>query len=185
VDTLPIPLVVVLAAVLIATVTDLLTFKIHNVLTLPLLVTGLAYQTATHGADGFIAGLLGAGVGFGLFLFVFLGGGMGGGDVKLLAGVGAWLGVVPTLVVATLAALAGGVYALVVVVARGRTRETWVNLQLIFLRLAAVGRHLVADDRVEEVVGRDDRRSRLIPFGAMTGVGVVALIAIAWLRPGQ
>jgi hypothetical protein len=46
----------------------------------------------------------------------------------------------------------------------------------------AVGRNLAAEDRVEDTVQKSDRRGRVVPFGTMTGVGLVALIAIARLR---
>lgn len=182
-DALSVPVLVVLAAVVIAVVTDLRSFKIYNALTLPLIVSGLAYHGITSGFAGLADGAAGMAVGFGVFFAVFLLGGMGGGDVKLMAGIGAWLGVSVTLVVAALAALAAGVYALVIVCTRGEFQETWLRLAVVFHRVAAVGRHLVAEDHVERAVSRDDRRARLIPFAAMTGVSLITLLMIAKLRP--
>jgi prepilin peptidase CpaA len=182
VETLPVPVIVVLVAVLIAAVTDLRAFKIHNVLTLPLLLSGLVYHGVTNGAEGFVESLLGALFGFGILLLLYLTGGMGGGDVKLMAGIGAWLGVPTTLVIILAACIAAGVYALVIVVASGRIRETLVRFQIMWYRVTAVGRNLAAEDRVEETVQKNDRRGRVVPFGTMTGVGLVALIAIARLR---
>jgi hypothetical protein len=54
-----------------------------------------------------------------------------------------------------------------------------VRLQIMFFRAAAVGKTIAAEDKVEEAVTRDDRRTRLIPFGAMISIGLVTLIAIA------
>jgi prepilin peptidase CpaA len=182
VGTLPVPVVVVFAAVVIATITDLRMFKIHNFLTLPLVVSGLLYHGVNGGSPGLGESVLGMVAGFGVFFLIFLLGGMGAGDVKLMAGVGAWLGAPLALGIALAASIAAGGYAVVVIATSGRCRETWLRLQVIFFRAAAVGRSLAAEDKVEEAVHRDDRRKRLIPFGAMMGVGLVALIAIARSR---
>ena len=54
--------------------------------------------------------------------------------------------------------------------------ETLVNLQILWLRLASIGRYLGADDRVETEVLRTDRRRRLIPFAAMVAIGLIATL---------
>jgi prepilin peptidase CpaA len=59
-----------------------------------------------------IFSLAGLGTGFGLFLLLYLGGGMGAGDVKLMAAVGAIVGANGALVSGILAILVGGIYAL-------------------------------------------------------------------------
>lgn len=181
-ETFPVPVIVVLVAVGIATVTDVRTFKIHNVLTLPLLASGLAYHGYVGGTDGLTNSLLGALFGFGALLFLYLAGGMGGGDIKLMAGVGAWLGVPLTFAVFLAASFAAGIYAVVLILVHGRLRETWVNLQLLGYRIWAVGRQIGGEDRIEAQVKRADRRGRLIPFGAMMGVGLLALLALARVR---
>lgn len=181
-EPLSLPVTVVLVAVLIASATDLRAFKIYNVLTLPLLISGLIYHGATAGAEGFLESAMGAMFGFGALLLLYLLGGMGGGDVKLMAGVGAWLGVPITVLILLAASLAAGVYAAVIIVMNGRARETLVKFQIMWYRLTAVGRNLTAEDQVESMLKREDRRGRAVPFGAMTGIGLVALIAIARWR---
>lgn len=178
-EPLPVPVIVVLVAVAVAAITDLWSFKIYNALTVPLVVFGLAYHGITGGIPAFTGSASGAGVGFGLFFLVFLLGGMGGGDVKLMAGIGAWLGAPLTLAIAAIASIAAGVYALVVIGSSGRVRETGLHLAILFHRIGAVGRHFVAEDSVEAAVARPDRRARLIPFAAMIGIGLIALILIA------
>jgi prepilin peptidase CpaA len=178
---LPVPITVVLAATLIAAVTDVWKFKVHNVLTLPLLLSGLVYHAVVAPpeagwAAGLLNGLLGAVCGSGILLVFYLMGGMGAGDVKLMAAVGAWLGVPFTFYVFFASSLAAGLYAVVLIVAYGRVRETWVNLQIVWHRVAAVGRHLGADDRIEAEVNRADRRGRIIPFAAMVAVGMILVI---------
>jgi prepilin peptidase CpaA len=174
------PLGVAVVAAVVAAVTDVRSFTVHNVLTLPLLVTGLIYHGFANGGAAFSSSLHGALFGFGVLMVFYLMGGIGAGDVKLMAGIGAWLGMSQTMVVFTVAALAGGVYGLVQIAVCGRWRESWVNVQILWHRVAAVGRHLGAEDRVEAEVRRDDRRRRLVPFAAMIMVGVVMSTALSW-----
>src|SRR5688572_16454359 len=81
----PPPVYVVMTAIVIATITDLRLFKIHNLLTIPLVLSGLVYHAATGGANGLLTSTVGMFTGFGIFFVFFLIGGMGGGDVKLMA----------------------------------------------------------------------------------------------------
>lgn len=168
------PVGVVLAAALVATVSDVRQYRISNLLTLPLLVSGLLYHGLCNEGEGaFTRSVVGALFGF-TFLFLFyLAGGMGGGDVKLMAGVGAWLGFPLVCYVFVATAVAGGVYALGLIIWYRRYREVWLNMQVIWHRVLAVGRHLGGEDRVEAEVRRPDRRQRLIPFAAMVVVGIV------------
>ena len=91
----------VLAAVLIAaSVTDIRCGKIHNVVTYPAVFAGLVGHTVVGGLMGdggrttlgLAGAALGLAVGFGPLLLVWLAGGIGGGDAKLMAAVGALTG---------------------------------------------------------------------------------------------
>ncbi len=83
----------ILATILIAAVIiDLKERRIPNWLTLPSLVVGLAIQTARGGGEGLVTGLTGAVAGAALLAVPFALGWMGGGDMKLLAAVGAFMG---------------------------------------------------------------------------------------------
>jgi prepilin peptidase CpaA len=170
---------VVLAATLIAAVTDVWKFKVHNVLTLPLLLSGLVYH-AVFG-NGLLNSLVGVLCGSGILLLFYLMGGMGAGDVKLMAGIGAWLGIPFTFYVFVASSLVAALYAVLLVLTCGRIRETWVNMKIIWYRLAAIGRHLGAEDRIEIEVNRADRRRRIIPFAAMIAVGIIAVLVWSWL----
>ncbi len=180
----PIPVLVVLVAVLIAAVTDVWKFKVYNALTLPLLVSGLLYHAVVNGLTGFLGSSFGVLFAFSLLIAFYLIGGMGAGDIKLVAAVGAWLGLPLTLYVLCVSSLAAWLYAVVLVLVRGGVREMWVNLQILWHRFTAVGRHLAAEDRVEAVVNCVDRRRRLIPFAAMVALGIIATLGWALLgRP--
>jgi prepilin peptidase CpaA len=176
------PLAVVLLAVVVAAINDVRSFTVRNIITLPLLAGGLYYHWIANGGAGFGSSLQGAAFGFGVMMAIYLMGGIGAGDVKLMAGIGSWLGMPQTLAIFTIAAIAGGVYGLVQIIACHRWRESWVNLQILWHRLVAVGRHLGADDQVEAAVRRDDRHRRLVPFAAMMMVGVVVTVFLTYYR---
>lgn len=98
--------------ILCAAVTDLQSYRIPNWLTLPALVIGMGLHTYLHGSEGLIFSAKGLGVGLGMFLVIYVMGGMGAGDVKLLAAVGSFIGPGQVFVAGILAALLGGIYAL-------------------------------------------------------------------------
>src|SRR5213592_4142048 len=98
-ESLPIPVVVVLVACITLAFIDVCKYKIYNVFTYPLLLAGLVYHEAMGGLPDLSNSLLGTLLGFSLLLPFYALGGMGGGDVKLMAAVGAWLGLPLTFVV--------------------------------------------------------------------------------------
>jgi prepilin peptidase CpaA len=178
-----VPLVVVVVATLMAAVTDVRRFKVYNTLTIPLLLSGLVFHGVTEGFAGVSGSLLGALLGFASLLVVYVLGGMGAGDVKLMAGVGAWLGIPLTFYVLLASCLAAGAFAVGLLVLSRSASETWVNLQLLMLRVSTVGRHLGSENRLETELKRADHRRRLIPFAAMIALGVVATYLWYFTRP--
>ena len=67
-------------------------------------------------------------VGAAFFFPLFALRGLGAGDVKLIAALGAWLGPGPTVWLAAYSAIAGGVLALGVALARGYTKQAFTNV---------------------------------------------------------
>ena len=179
---LPVGVLVVLVAVTITAVTDIWKYKVYNALTIPLLISGVIYHGYTGGENGLVASILGAGFGFGSLLAFYILGGIGAGDVKLLAAIGAWLGLQQTYYVFLATCLATGGYSFFLILSHGRLGETWLNLQILWHRINAFGRYMGADDRVEAVVNHADRAGRLIPFAAMVAIGVMAFLAWKTLK---
>lgn len=106
-----------------ALLNDLLTMKIKNVIILPFFLLGLvvnAYYTGLAGlTDSLLAGVLPILI-LGLFFVLRM---LGAGDIKLLAAIGAIMGVgfIGHTLVAT--AISGGIIALVIIVFRQNFRE--------------------------------------------------------------
>ena len=162
--------------------TDVWKFKVYNALTLPLLCSGLIYHGYTGGPSELLVSFVGALFGFAILLAFYVMGGMGAGDVKLMAAVGAWLGIPQIFYVFIVSSFAAGGYALFLIFAHKKLGETWLNLQVLWYRITAFGRHLGAEDQIEAAVNQADRGSRLIPFAAMIAIGVVATLCWCGLR---
>ena len=109
-----------------ACVDDLRRRQIANWIPGLALASGLVLQTVQHGWRGMGSALLGTVAGAGVFLIFYLLGGMGGGDVKLMAGFGALLGAKQLFQAALWTAGCGGVMALAVI-AGGMVRELWAR----------------------------------------------------------
>ena len=116
---------------------DLWQRRIPNPLTLASAVLALGVHASAAGASGAAFSVGGWLTGLALFLPWFLAGGLGGGDVKLLAAFGAWLGPFQTIRACLFAMLAGGAVALVVVCRRRRFRQTMRALGGLALKAAA------------------------------------------------
>lgn len=99
-----------------------------------------------------------------LFFPAFALGGMGAGDVKLIGALGAWLGPLGVIYLAFYTALAGGVMALVAVLARGYLREAFRNLYLLLMHWRVQGLRPHPDLSLE--TSRGPRLAYAIPIAA-------------------
>ena len=97
--------------------------RIPNWLTLTGLVVALGLRAMDGGGPAVLQGLAGAGMGLALSFPLFALGGMGGGDVKLITAVGAFLGPLQLTYALLATALIGGLMALVVAARRGALRR--------------------------------------------------------------
>jgi prepilin peptidase CpaA len=86
---------------------DLARRKVPNGLNVAILAAGLTARVVLGGSSGFLDGVEGTALGLALLFYPFQAGWMGGGDVKLAAAIGAWLGA-KGVVWGTLVGLVGG-----------------------------------------------------------------------------
>ena len=129
-----------IGAVLVASVgavSDIRSARIPNYLTYSSLAVALVLRSAL-GWAGLRSGAVGMLVAGGFFLVLFVMGAMGGGDLKLMASVGAWVGREQVITILLAAAFAGGFLAVVRIVFGRRGRQTlWNLLELIRFRLTS------------------------------------------------
>jgi prepilin peptidase CpaA len=119
----------------VAAVHDLRTKKIPNWMTGPGIAVGVLLHLVLGGLAqagwAVLAGLL-AGL---LFLLFYMAGGMGAGDVKLIAAIGCFVGIGSIKDVLLASVLIGSIFALAMAVKHGKVRETVRNV------LALVAHH--------------------------------------------
>jgi len=151
-----------------ATVVDLRTRRIPNLITAPLAVIGLSIAAAGYGRLSLAASLLGVIVGLGFMLPGHLVGATGAGDVKLFAAAGSLLGPVATVHAFLYTAIAGGVLALVVAMQRRRVWHT----------VGTTARLATGDRMATAEIESPDTDNRFA-YGPAIAVGVV-LAAWQW-----
>ncbi len=124
--------------------------------------------------------LLGFLTGFGLTFVMFALGAIGGGDVKLLAGIGAWIGPGPTLAVFAIEAILGAAIVLAQATWQGRLTTLLRNSTVLAINLAHVGD--VGVDHVS-ATGRSCRSvDRPLPYAVPTLVAVAMVLAFRTLQ---
>ncbi|HEX3012196.1 MAG TPA: prepilin peptidase, partial [Syntrophomonadaceae bacterium] len=101
---------VLTSILIVAAFTDIDEGIIPDVITYPGMVLGLTFSFFTIGAKMSFAGMLAFGIVF-LLIAVLSHGGMGGGDVKLVAAIGAFVGLKGALLAFIISSLAGGIWA--------------------------------------------------------------------------
>lgn len=158
---------VVLAA--IAAISDLRSRRIPNCLTYTGLLLALSARTIFWGWSGLMSGLVGVFVAGGIFCLFFFLGAMGGGDVKLMGAVGAWIG--PSHAVLTLIAVcvAGGFIAFAYLLF-GFDKSSRLEVE-------NGGNNLAAPRG-----GRTQHISPRVPFGLAIAIGTVVCASSAFLR---
>lgn len=148
----------------IAAVTDLARARIPNILTVPALGAAIAYHAFTSGLPGALGALSGAAMGLALLVWMFWLGAMGGGDVKLLAALGAWLGPRQVIDVALLSILLGGGLAIVLLAFKGTLLDFAHRMKEFLYSL------LVRE--LERMPPKIDRKHKM-PFGLAIAGAVV------------
>ena len=127
-------IVLVLAAVI-----DGFELRVPNWVTFPMIVSGWVYSSMAMGWEGLGWSLVGTAVGLALLLPAYAIGGMGAGDVKLLAGVGAWMHGAHTFYAFCAGTVIGAVLAVIMASVRGglgkHSRQFWsITCEILTVR---------------------------------------------------
>ena len=163
--TAPVILIVVTACVF-----DMRTRRIPNALNFGAALTGLLVHWLTGGSEGAMVAAGGWVVGLFLFLPFFALRGMGGGDVKLLAALGAWLGPQQVLWLAIYTGIAGGVMGVWAAAASGYLKTALRNVFGALIYWGTVGLKPVPGLTLES--GKAPRLAYALPILAGTLVAL-------------
>ncbi len=167
VNALTVALLVFLA---MATIEDLARNRISNVLTFGAAALALSLQLVMHGFDGLLAGAGGLVIGFVVFLPFYLFGGMGAGDVKMMAAAGAFLTPFTSLLAAGMSLVAGSVLGIAILVVRGGAMPALRRYYLTVACLVRTG-HLIHEDPAASEV-----TTERFPYAVAIAVGMLAVL---------
>jgi prepilin peptidase CpaA len=164
-----------LGLLLLAAVIDLRSRRLPNWLTLGLILSGLVHAAVTSGAGGLGQAAAGTFAGAAAPLVLFTMGAIGGGDVKLMAGVGAWLGPMAALAVFAVQCLIGLALILCQALMQRRTLVLFRNSAVLAANLAHKGVAACAGESFHSI-------DRPLPYAVPVGMAtVVVLLARPWI----
>ncbi len=165
----------VTVTLVIAAVIDGLKLKVPNWITFPMIVSGWVYSGIAFGWEGLLWSVLGTIVGLGLLMPAYIIGGMGAGDVKLLAGVGAWVGSTTTFYAFCVSAVIGGVIAVAMVL----YRRAWQHHRDQFWTIVNEVTTIRDADQLSAIAAERKSSMLLLPYGIPIALGTIAYFAWA------
>ncbi|PQO45009.1 prepilin peptidase [Blastopirellula marina] len=164
------PVWVVTITLIVAAVIDGFQLKVPNWITFPFIIAGWIYSVAAFGWEGLGWSMLGTVVGLALLLPAYAIGGMGAGDVKLLAGVGAWMYGTHTFYAFCISAVVGAVLAIGMVLFRGawekHSNQAWMILNEILT--------IRDPNQLSAIAAERKPTMMLLPYGIPIAIGSIA-----------
>jgi prepilin peptidase CpaA len=168
-----IPLVLCLASVTgVAAITDMRSRIIPNWLCATGILAGFVLQISLHGWSGAMSASSGFGLALAIYVPLFLLRAMGGGDVKLMAAVGALAGPNDWFAIFLLASVLGGLFAFAVLVLRSRLGTAFGNVAHILTNLS----RLRAPWATRPDLDISDSRALTIPHGVAIAAGTFVFL---------
>lgn len=135
--------------------------RVPNWITFPMILSGLIYQSVMGGWDGLGIGLWGMTVGLLTLLPLYSVGGMGAGDVKLMAGIGAWLGAEVIFNCFIVTVVVGAIMAIAMVLKRRAWDKHYGNFLMIWSELTSIKN----PRKLSEIAAERKPRMLLLPYG--------------------
>jgi len=156
--------------------------RVPNKLTLPFVVAGWVFSMIAfelQGGDWYTGlgySLLGTAVGCLTLLPFYAIGGMGGGDVKMMMGIGAWVHTTIVFNSFCVGAIVGGVMAVVMAMQAGQWTKHYNQFFSIFNEIMTVR----DPEKLAEIAGARKPSMRLLPYGIPMAIGT--LMYMGWER---
>jgi prepilin peptidase CpaA len=170
------PIWLVTITLVVAAVIDGIKLKVPNWITFPMILSGWVYSvgfSAYAGWEGLVWSLIGTAVGLALLLPAYAIGGMGAGDVKLMAGVGAWVWGTTTFYAFCVSAIVGGILAVGMVL----FRRSWVKHQFQFWMIWNEILTVRDPEKLSAIAAERKSTMLLLPYGIPIAIGTIAYFA--------
>lgn len=159
---------------LVCLIMDVRSRRIPNWLTVPVLAIGLLVYTACDGLSGLRFSFLGFATGFGVLFVLWLFGGGGGGDVKMMGALGAWLGASLTVQVFVISAMVTAMAVCCITIYTAVVER--VSRSRRASAEGAISKKKTPRDR-SKVQGRP---GRVVPYAVPMAIGTWVVLVIAW-----
>jgi prepilin peptidase CpaA len=172
------PIWVVTLTLIVAAVIDGLKLKVPNWITFPMIISGWMYSIALSpyaGWEGLMYSMLGTIVGLALLLPAYAIGGMGAGDVKLLAGVGAWVWSTTTLYAFAVSTIVGAIIAILMVLFQRKWHKHHAQFWMICTEILTVK----DPEQLATIAAERKPSMMLLPYGIPIAIGTIAYFAVA------
>jgi len=157
----------------VAAFTDLRWRRIPNILTFTAFSLAVVSRLALQGLPGFGFALLGALIAPIILVLLHGGRGLGMGDLKLAAAIGAIVGPMLAVVTMLITAIAGGILAIVMMMRPGGQLHTMI-------RILSIGIPFLGHS--EKGTYKTPARNSVatMPYGVAIGVGSILTLALCW-----
>jgi prepilin peptidase CpaA len=165
--------VAALSSAAVACALDLRWRRIPNWLTVGAALMGVAYHGLVGGLSGIETAAAGWAIGLAIFFVPFALGGLGAGDVKLVAALGAWLGPTEAVWLGLYTGVIGGALAFIVACTRGYLREALRNIWVLLMFWRTSGLRPLPELTIQQA------HSPKLAYGVSIFLGTVVTI---WLR---
>lgn len=163
----------VTVVLIVAAVIDGMILKVPNWLTFPFIMMGWVHCTIQGGLPGLGWSLVATFAGMMMLLPLRNVGGMGAGDVKLLAGIGAWCGLMVTLQAFAATAVVGGIMAVIMIIKSG----DWMKHYAMGLQILEEWKTIKKPSELSSIARKRKPDMYLLPYGIPMAIGTILFFA--------
>ena len=160
---------VVCLILIVAAYIDGKQLRVPNWMTFPMVLSGLAVNSWLSGWSGLGDALVGTVVGLACLLPLYSVGGMGAGDVKLMAGMGAWLGATITFYAFCVSTVVGALLAILMVLYKRSFTKHYANFVMIFVEWM----HIRDPRELSRLAAERKPTMFLLPYGIPICIGSI------------
>jgi prepilin peptidase CpaA len=153
--------------------------RVPNWLTFPMIIAGWIWSSVQYGIDGegwymgLAWSLAGTAVGIATLLPAYSIGGMGAGDVKMMAAIGAWVHCSITFYSFCVGAIVGAILAVAMILMSGEGRKHFNQFFFILNEIQTVRN----PETLAEIAAERKSSMKLLPYGIPLAIGTVLYFA--------
>jgi len=163
------PIWLVTVVLIVAAVIDGFELRVPNLITYPFIVSGWAYSLYAFGWEGLLWSLAATALGMSVLLLFYAIGGMGAGDVKLMAGVGAWISFSNTYYCILGFAIVGALMAIGMILLSGKWKHHYHQFWVIFHEITVIR----DPEKLSEIAAQRKPTMMLLPYGIPIAIATI------------